>query len=42
MSDLQSSFLLSGDVLLLGVVPELLQTRSGHRDASGGQEKDGL
>lgn len=36
MSHLQGGFLLGGDVLLLRVVPELLQTRPGQRDAAEG------
>lgn len=39
LSHLQGSFLLGSDVLLLCVVPELLQTRSGQRDATGGEGK---
>lgn len=39
LSHLQGSFLLGSDVLLLCVVPELLQARSGQRDATGGEGK---
>lgn len=42
MSHLQGGFLLGRDVLLLGVVPELLQTRPGQRDAAGREAETGF